>query len=441
MSKVKAGGDMLSLRNARDSLNRIGRLLVDGRALTLWEQDTLMLPRGARRWRKRARDFAREFIRPPAAAADLDPHGFDPAPLIREATRRGFQNLMLPFPFGRASVGTSMKSTTLQIAVVAEEFATECGGLALLLLAHNLGAAPLLLSGSLPAWFRYLLPMYLRGTWLRKPTTMAFAITEPEAGSDAEYAPGAATARLSVVARRVKGGYLLTGTKCFISDGAIADRITLYAKLEGEGIESWTCFLLDRGMKGLSAGRRERKMGQRAADASEIILDEVFVPDSRIIGRLRSGWANNHNVLNYSRPVVGAMALGHGRGAFERALEFCRETTLGGRRMIDMQEVQYELADMAASLWAARSLIWRSCGRFRANQASSAAAKVFASDTAFRVAGRAMELMGDAGCLHGHGVERAWRDSRLTQIYEGTNQINRLDIVEHQRDEDFRPAP
>ncbi|MBP7584981.1 MAG: acyl-CoA dehydrogenase family protein [Spirochaetes bacterium] len=429
--------ELLKLRNSRATLTAMGRLLVDGRELSLWEQDTETLPRGARKWRGKARRFAQKFIRPLAPAADLDPHGFDPRPLVREATRQGFQTLILPFPLGTASPVTYLGSTIIQVAVTAEEFATECGGLALLLMAHNLGIAPVLMSGHLRSFFRHMVPVYLKGAWLGRPTTMAFAITEPGAGSDAEYSEGAARAKLSVTARKAKGGYVLTGTKVFISDGAIADKITVYAKLEGEGIESWTCFLVDKNMKGFSVGRRERKMGQRAADASEIVLDDVFVPDRNIIGKVRSGWANNHNVLNYSRPVVGAMALGHGRGAFERALAFCREARSGGVKLIDRQEVQYELADMALSLWAARCMVWRSCANFRASQAASSAAKIVASDTAFRVASRAMELMGDAGCLHVHGVERSWRDSRLTQIYEGTNQINRLDIVEHQWGSDF----
>jgi alkylation response protein AidB-like acyl-CoA dehydrogenase len=432
--------ELLKLRKSRATLTAMGRFLVDGRELTLWEKDTETLPHGARKWRKKARRFAQEHIRPLAPAADLDSHSFDPRPLVREATRQGFQTLLLPFPLGTASPGTYLKSTTIQVAVVAEEFATECGGLALLLMAHNLGIAPVLLNGHLRSFFRHMMPAYLKGAWLGRPTTMAFAITEPGAGSDAEYCEGAARAKLTVTARRVKGGYVLTGTKVFISDGAIADKITVYAKLEGEGIESWTCFLVEKSMKGFSVGRRERKMGQRAADASEIVLDEVFVPDTNIIGKVRSGWANNHNVLNYSRPVVGAMALGHGRGAFERALTFCRNTRYEGGRLIDRQEVNYELADMALSLLAVRSMVWRSCANFRASQATSSAAKVFASDTAFRVASRAMEVMGDNGCLHVHGVERAWRDSRLTQIYEGTNEINRLDIIEHLWDADFGGA-
>jgi len=424
--------EKLKMKNAISQLNVIGRLLVDNREKTMWERDTATLPRGVRKWRKRALKFAREYIRPAAPQADIDPYSFDPTPILRASARKGFQSLMFTFPFGRADTPAYYKSTTLQVAVIAEEFATECGGIALALLAHNLGVAPMLLAGHIMTYVRHTIPFYFKTTWFGNPSCMAFAITEPGAGSDVEETEGGAAAKLVTTARPVKGGYILNGTKCFISGGAIAKKITLYAKIQGEGIESWTCFLIEKGMKGFSVGRREKKMGQRAADASELILEDVFVPKKNVIGKVRAGWANNRNVLNYSRPAVGAMALGHGRGAFERALEFCRKARLGNKRLIDYQDIQLELADMMISLWAARSLVWQSLREFRCYQSISAAAKVFASDTAFKVCNQAMEIMGDHGYIHSNGVERSWRDARLTQIYEGTNQINRLAVIEHQ---------
>jgi len=431
--------EQLKLKKATERMNFFGRLLVDNREMSLWERDTKTLSWGVRRWRRKALRFAREYIRPLAPKADLDPHGYDPKPLLSAAARNGFQTLLLIPPLGTASILPYFRGTAFQVAVVGEEFATECGGLALLLLAHNLGIVPLLLSGSLRNIIGQMIPFYLKSYLLGRPECMAFAITEPGAGSDVEETEGAAQAKLVTTARYVpeRKGYVINGRKCFISDGAIADKVTVYAKLEDEGIESWTCFLVEKGMPGFSVGRRERKLGQRAADASELIFDNVFVPQKNVVGKLRSGWANNRNVLNYSRPVVGAMALGHGRGAFERCLEFCRKTYLGPKRLIDYQDVQLELADMAISLWAARSMIWHSCKQFRCYQSASASAKVFASDTAFKVCNQAMELMGDHGYLHVHGVERAWRDSRLTQIYEGTNQINRLALFEHHLSTDF----
>ncbi len=436
MSMLEAGPaariESLKVKNAAKNLDFFGRLLIDNREMTIWEHDTKLLPFGARVWRKRARAFAREHIRPCAAAADISPHEYDTRPMILKAAKHGFQTTLLAMPLGTAFPGSYfLKSASLQPAVIAEEFAAECGGLALLLMAHHLGCAPLLMSGHVPTFFRHLLPLYAK-TFLGRPEVMAFAITEPGAGSDVEETEGGASAQLVTTAKRVPGGYSIKGRKCFISDGAIADKVTLFAKLEGEGIESWTCFLIEKDMPGYSIGRREHKMGQRAADAAELILEDVFVPDKNIVGRLRSGWANNRNVLNYSRPVVGAMALGHARGAFERALEFCRKTMLGPKRLIDYKDIQIELADMIVKLWSARALVWHSCSQFRCYQSASAAAKVAASDIAFSVCTKSLEIMGDHGYVHSNGAERLWRDSRLTQIYEGTNQINRLAIIEHQ---------
>ncbi len=426
--------EQLKPKNAVRNLDALGRLFMDNREMSIWERDTSTLPKGARKWRKNALEFARKEIRPIAAKADLNPDDFDTKPLRNAAIRRGLLSLLLPFPLGKASITSSVKSLSLQVVLAAEELTTECGGLALVLLAPYLGIAPLLLSGHLPTYLRHFIPFCFKLTWFDNPACFSYAITEPGAGSDVEETIGGATARLVTTARPVKGGYVLNGRKCFISNGAIADKVTVYAKLEGEGIESWTCFIVEKSMKGFSVGRHERKMGQRASDASELIFEDVFVPNRNIVGKLRSGWANNRNVLNYSRPSVGAMSIGHGRGAFERALEFCRRTKLGNKRLIDYHDVQMELADMMISLSAARAMVWKSCMQFRCNQGSSAAVKVFASDTAVKVSNQAMELMGDHGYVHANGVERSWRDARLTQIYEGTNQINRLALIESQWD-------
>ena len=178
-------------------------------------------------------------------------------------------------------------------------------------------------------------------------------------------------------------------------------------------------------------------MGQRAADASELILEDVFVPAERIIGPVGGGWAINRNVLNFSRPVVGAMALGMARGAFEHALSFCREARLGNRRLVDYQDVQLALADMMIKISAMRATVWQAVRYRFPFQAAGSIAKVFCSDTAWEVCNKAMELLGDHGYLHARRVEKAARDARLTQIYEGTNQINRLAVFEGQYGAEF----
>ncbi len=417
-------------REAGRNLSVLGRLLLVEREQDLWEDETAILPPPLAKFRRRSREFAETFIRPRALEVEMDLAEFDPVPLLKESAKRGFQTMFLSWPWGSASVrGTmAMPSPTFVAVLKAEEFCAACAGIGLVLCAHDLGVAPLLLSGTWTG-FKWLRKIYSRINSGEK-CVAAFAITEPGAGSDVEETEGAAKAKIVSRAKRTEGGYILNGRKCFISDGGIADYVTFFAALENEGIESWTCFLVESTMKGYSLGRREKKMGQKAGDATELILEDVFVPEDHRIGAERSGWALNRNVLNYSRPAVGAIAVGIARGAVESCIEFCRKTRLGNKRLIDYQDVQIEIAEMMIQLMAARALVWHT-GRYGLpRQGISAAAKVFGGDAAFAICNRAMELMGDHGYLHAHGVEKAMRDCRLNQIYEGTNQINRLALIE-----------
>jgi alkylation response protein AidB-like acyl-CoA dehydrogenase len=422
---------------ARLQLNALGRLLYDADPKTLWDRDTATLPWTFRRLRRRCRDFAAAHIAPFALQADLDPHGFDVHKLFVLAARAGFQTEFMPWPWGTLNPAGFVRSMLMAPVLKAEEFCTACAGLGLSLLAHELGIAPLFVSGDRRAYFKWLGRIY-REIKAGEPAVAAFAITEPGAGSDVEDTEGGEKARLGCRWRKVAGGYRLNGRKCFISGGGASRWITFFAAEEGKGLESWTCFLLDKSMAGLSVGRREKKMGQRASDASEIVLEDVFAPDERVIGAVGAGWAINRNVLNYSRAVVGAIALGTARGAFERAVQFCRETRLGDRRLLDYQDVQIALADMMVTLSAMRATAWHAA-RYRVPfQAGGSVAKTFCADKAWEVCNAAMELLGDHGYLHGHGVEKAARDARLAQIYEGTNQINRLAVFEGQMEAEFR---
>ncbi len=426
----------LSPGEARKRLNFIGRLLYDARAISLWERDTKRLPWPFGRMRRRYRRFAEEVIAPLALKGDADPSSVDVVEVFRRSAKEGFQTELMPWPVGTANPVALARSFLLGPALKAEEFCAACAGIGLALLAHDLGMAPLFISGDLRAlmWMRRIYSKIKAG----EPEIAAFAITEPNAGSDAEDTYGAARATPGCRARRVPGGWRISGRKVFISNGRVAKWVTLFAAVEDGGMESWTCFLLDKSMEGFSVGRSERKMGQRAADATELVLEDVFVPDSRVIGPVGAGWAINRNVLNYSRPVVGAIALGIARGAFERALAFCHEAKLNNRPLIEYQEVQLELAEMLAKLFAMRATVWHAVGYRVPFQTAGSIAKVFCSDTAWEVCNRAMALMEDHGFLHCHGVEKAARDARLTQIYEGTNQINRLAIIEGQLGAEFK---
>ena len=428
----------LKTKYAHNQLTLIGKALMDKGVESMWEIDSRILGRGHKKWRKKAKRFSQEYIKPYAKQADIDPDSFDHTKLFKEAAKQGFLSAMVPKPIGSTGIDWGFKNLSFSTVLMAEEFAAVDGGLALKLLAPNLGVSSLWLSGDIRMIFRKAIPMYMGSTWFGKTKTMAYAITESSAGSDVEDELGGANARLGTSAKKVKGGFVLNGSKVFISNGAIADAVAVFTKLEGEGRESFTCFYIEKGTKGFSVGKHEKKLGQRASDASELILDNVFVPDEDVIGKVRGGWAINKSVLMQSRIPVGAMALGHARGAFENALAFTKKEYIGNKKMITFQEVQMELAQMVQELWSIRSFLWNTSNLTKIPLSMSASTKAYASDASYGICNRAMELMGDDGYLHNNNTERFWRDVRLTQIYEGTNQINRLGIVENHEETDFK---
>jgi alkylation response protein AidB-like acyl-CoA dehydrogenase len=412
----------------------------------LWERETATLPRRLARRRRSYREFARRELAPLLAAADADPATYDPRPLLGAAARAGLQSEQLPPPWGTMPLGAVRDGPLFHEVLKAEELTTVCAGLGLGLLAHGLGLAPLQLCGDLRTVRRWLVPV-CRANRAGQPRLAAFAITEPAAGSDVEDTDGARVARFQTSARRVQGGYVLNGQKVFITGGAYADLVTLFATLEPDGgrpgrvDRDWTCFVVERGTTGFRTGRREHKLGQRAADATELFLDDVFVPSANLVGTERSGWALNRNVLNYSRLPVGAIAVGIARGATEAATAYCRRTRLGGKPLLAYQEVQLTLADLWLETMAMRAMAWQGARHIPPTQGISSAVKTFCGDRAVAVAARAIELLADDGAHVAGGVEKRFRDGRLNQIYEGTNQLNRLALVEALWETDLAPGP
>lgn len=431
MSELLSGGSALHPQVAMRSLPAAIRAVVAYHPDSLWELDTATLPRALRRYRREMRAFAREVLAPPALALDRHHDAAAVRPALLEAGRRGLLTDLLPRPWGSSPWSRLVYPVTLVYSLKVEELCASDAGLGLVIGAHALGQMPVIVSGQLSSLRRFLVPAYRR-TRAGEPTLFAFAITEPAGGSDVEDTEGAARYRPGTVARRARGGWLLRGRKVFISGGDHAAHVTVFAALEGEGLESWTCFLVDQGMAGFSAVRDELKMGQRASSATELCFDDVFVPDDHVIGGLRQGWALNRATLNTSRGPVGAIALGIARGALEAAVAFAARARLGGKPLLAFQEVQLALADMLVQTAAMRALVWEHGRRWTPRQAHAAITKVFCSDQAVAVCERAMDLLGNHAVVHGNRVEKAFRDARLTQIYEGTNQINRLALIEDQ---------
>lgn len=414
----------------------LSRAIANYRSADLWDTDFARLPRPLARIRRRARDFAETRMRPLSAALDLAPHL--PAgqahpqalELLREAGREGWLSYMLPAPLGSMPWAAAAHAPIWQCTLIVEEFARVCGGLMLLLSAHHLGVMPLLMSGRPATILGRVAPIY-RACRRGEPHLMAFAITEPDAGSDVEDGHGAERCRPGLVARRAPGGWRLHGRKCYISGGDLARSLSVFAALEGEGLASWTCFHVPADAPGFRVVRTELKMGMRASGAAELEFDGVFVPDNAVVGRLREGWALNRATLNASRIPVAAMGVGFARAATELALDFVRQQRLGGRRLLDYQEVQLALATMVAETRAMRSLVWQEArAAWQPRQLHASLCKFHVTDRAQRVCEMAMDLVGERAGLHETGLERVLRDVRLTRIFEGTNQINRLSLIE-----------
>lgn len=437
--------DPLSPRRAFAELRSSLRPLIAYDPRPLWEAETAQLPWALRLLRRRTRDFVQRHMAPLELVTDAAPH---PAPgvlspelsaLVAAAGRAGLLTDLLPRPLGSAPLLQYRHPLALQLSIRVEELSRGCGGLMLLLSAHELGLAPILLAGRVGTIRRFVLPAF-RALKRGEPHLFAYAITEPAAGSDVEDSRGAKLYRPGVVARRVDGGWRLHGRKCFISGGDLARNISVFAALDDEGIESWTCFLVHHDMPGFRVTRTELKMGMRAASAAELEFNDVLVPDDHVIGGLRQGWALNRATLNLSRLPVAAMAVGFAQRACDIAFDFACRYRLGGKALINYQEIQLTLAQMIAETAAIRALVWSSARCYTPRQAIAAICKFYCTDVAVGVAERAMDLLGNHGMLHVHGAEKVFRDARLAQIFEGTNQINRLAVIEDLQEEIFDRA-
>ena len=379
--------------------------------------------REAQEW---ARDFAERFIAPVALELDQNPESPARDVLIREAAKAGVLGMALPEPMGGSGLDP------LEAVLVTEELAAACAGCAVLIGATALGLSPILLSFDFEAIQRFVLP--LAASWeTGEPKLAALAATEPEMGSDFIFGHPSAQSRTRVDRR--DGGYVVNGTKIFISNGSLASLVTVFGTLDPTGSlrDHCICLAVPTDTPGFSVGQVFDKMGQRACPAAELVFDDVFVGDDHVIGQPGGGWLLNRLIMSVTRTPVGAIALGIARSAYEKALEYAEARIQGGQAIVGHQAMQLMLADMAIRVEAARGLVHESA-RSAANGAPSlklaSMAKTFASDAAVANALDAIQIMGGHGYIKDHGVEKLLRDAKLTQIYEGTNQINRFEIME-----------
>lgn len=377
----------------------------------------------ARDW---AREFARRSIEPRALLLDANPGSPERDALIREAATAGVLGLMLPVDLG----GAGLDAVAAMLAT--EELAHACAGCAVLVGATSLGLSPILASFDPELITRLVVP--LTATWSTDaPALAALAATEPDMGSD--FIMGHPGGRPRTRARQRDRGYVLDGTKVFISNGSIASLVTVFATLDTARPvrESMVCLAVPTDSEGFAVGQVFDKMGQRASPAAELVFDDVFVPAENLVGTEGGAWELNRLIMMMSRPAVAAIALGIARAAYDTAIDYAEARVQGGKPIVGHQAVQLMLADMAIRVEAARHLVIGSATAVTSGQPSlklSSMAKTFAADAAVANALDAVQILGGYGYTREAGAEKLVRDAKLTQIYEGTNQINRFEIIE-----------
>ncbi|MGQ0823651.1 MAG: acyl-CoA dehydrogenase family protein [Actinomycetota bacterium] len=362
--------------------------------------------------RQSVRRLAEERIAPNAAAADeREEYPWASWEAWRAA---GFAGLAFPAEFGGQEGGI------LAHAIAVEEVARVCASSSLFTFISKLGMTPVIDHGSDVLKQKYV-PRVASGE-----CQASYCLSEADAGSD--------VAGMQTRAVRDGDHYVLTGRKLWITNVGVSDFYAVFAKtdpdLERRGI---SCFVVEEAFPGFSVGKLEHKMGVRGSPTGEIVLDECVVPAENLVGEEGRGFHYAMGALDRSRPLVGAQALGIAQGSLDCAVQYVQTREQFGHRLADFQGLQFMLADMATQVEASRLLVYRACARIDAGRGdtaiSSSMGKLFASDTAMRVATDAVQLLGGIGFTKDAPAERFMRDAKVTQIYEGTNQIQRIVIA------------
>lgn len=354
------------------------------------------------------RRIADEKIRP--VAAKYDEEQTFPWDMVKTMAEADLFGIFIPEEYGGLGGGV------VELCIAVEELSKACGGIALALAATALATFPIILFGSEEQKKKYL-PDIAAGRKLA-----AFALTEPNAGSDASA--------IQTTAVRDGDSYLLNGTKQWITNAGEAEVYTVFAITDrSKGSRGATAFLLEKGMPGFDFGKKENKLGIRASATREIILRDCRVPKENVLGREGLGFVIAMKTFDQSRPGVGAQAVGIAQGALDEAVPYARERVQFGKPISSFQGVQFMLADMATEIEAARALVYQTARAIDAGERNvakeSAMCKVFASDVAMKVTINAIQVFGGYGYMKDYPVEKMMRDAKITQIYEGTNEIQR----------------
>jgi butyryl-CoA dehydrogenase len=357
-----------------------------------------------------AHKIAEEKIRPVAAQYDqTEEYPWDVIKVMAESDMFG---LFIPEEYGGLSVNV------MNLCLATEEFSRACGGIAVCYAASALGTFPIVLFGN-DAQKRNYLPDLAKGKKIA-----AFAVTEPEAGSDA----GA----IKTTAKKAGDHYVLNGLKHFITNGGDAETYVVIAMTDkNKGARGASAFIVEKGMPGFSFGKKEEKFGIRASSTRELIFTDCKVPAANLLAKEGMGFIVTMKTFDMSRPGVAAQALGIAQGALELAVRYAKERHQFGKSISSNQGIQWMLADMATGVETARALVYATARLVDADPKSkdiaksSAMAKMYASDVAMKVTIDALQIFGGYGYMRDYPIEKYVRDAKITQIYEGTNQIQR----------------
>jgi alkylation response protein AidB-like acyl-CoA dehydrogenase len=379
--------------------------------------DLYTIPQEHLDFRDTIRQIARERIAPRAAEID------DKAEYPHDLRQLLAEQDILGLPFETEYGGTGTGALMLNMAV--EEIAKACASTALILMVQELGTLPVRLFGSEELKQR-LLPRCASGEW-----SPAFALSEPDAGSD----PG------GMLTKAVQDGdeWVINGTKNWITNLGIADFYVVFAVTDSQAGHSRgiTAFVVEADRPGFSVGKLEHKLGIRGSPTGQPIFDDVRVPLQNVVGDVNRGFKVAMATLDHSRLGVAAQALGIAQGATDYAAAYARERKQFGQPINSFQAIQFKLADMETQCAAARELLYQACAKIDRGDADvgkySAMAKLFCSDVAMRVTVEAVQVLGGYGYVKEYPVERMLRDAKITQIYEGTNEIQRLVIARTMR--------
>lgn len=357
-----------------------------------------------------AREFALKEMRP--NAAKYDKGNEFPEEIMKKAFEAGFITCNIPEEYG----GGGLKE--LDIAILSEELAAGCAGMFTTIMASSLAFTPIILFGTDEQKKKFLTPC------TEKLSFASFCLTEREAGSDASS--------LKTTARKVGSEYVLNGSKCFITNGGIASLYVVFANSDPEkGPRGISAFIVPREIPGITVGKEEDKMGHRASNTTELFFEDVRVPEANLLAKEGMGFYVAMKTLDKTRASVGAAGVGVARTALEYAIDYAKTRTQFGKPIASFQNTAFKIAQMAMEINAARFLVWYSAwlmdhGKPCAKE--SAMAKCFGSDVAMRTTIEVVQIFGGYGYMKDYPVEKLMRDAKLLQIYEGTNEIQRLVI-------------